>query len=366
MTPTLACSAAPFGYGPASKLVAIAERAREMDFRPVFVGTGAGFELAARSAAFEEVVLAPPGDRRARTLIASADAFVSSMDRKYLAFASERSLPVFVADSLFWMRHSIPAAFSSARRYWVQNFPGVPERAAETTPAPAVVGPIVRPGAERNRSPSKLVVSFGSADYPFEYLPADGSVFDFIVDGILASDLLDAFPDAVFLAGGRCIDHLSARYQQSKLDFVSASSDEARRLLASAALVLAAPGLTTALECFQGGIPVYFLPPLNYSQWWILKTFRHHGLAPGAFHWEDVFRDSPLAERMTEELRVTRFRNVIARVIREEAAAAALRDGFQAHARHASDDLGQRQRAFFDRLGPNGLDRIAADLADLC
>jgi len=70
------------------------------------------------------------------------------------------------------------------------------------------------------------------------------------------------------------------------------------KALVSSNLLLTSPGLTTTLEAFMAGVPTVFLPPQNYSQYWILKKLRQQELAPVSYHWDDLPMTLPVSERM--------------------------------------------------------------------
>ena len=129
--------------------------------------------------------------------------------------------------------------------------------------------------------------------------------------------------------------------------------------------MLTAPGLTTTLECFQLGVPTFFLPPENYSQWWSLHLLRAHELAPGSFHWQDRLRESPIVERMPEATRGPKLRAVVERVIGEASAHVAYVDHLDAIPSADRSALAARQRAFFESLGPDGTETIARELTEL-
>jgi hypothetical protein len=99
----------PFGYGPAAKLLTLADRLAA-DWRLVFVGGGSAHELIARSTSRLDAVHASEGAVPDR-LLAEADAALSLMDRRLAEAAVRASLPLAVVDSLLWMR-------SLMTRYW--------------------------------------------------------------------------------------------------------------------------------------------------------------------------------------------------------------------------------------------------------
>lgn len=349
MNRTLVCSAQPFGYGPAAKLVVLAEELRSRGFRLVFLGHGVAYELVARSRAFDEIVRGRPTDDSVRSVVAASVGVLSVMDREFATLAKELGRPLFVVDSLAWFRDSMPEPFRGAARYWVQRFPDgtIPQGAVE-------VGPILGVNEVTWSDPgSGLVVNLGGGESPDGDNPAYA---EFVVRGLRDS----GFTGSV-LAGDRWTAWLRERFPNTGLAFESVSHAEAIRRFASAGWVLTAPGLTASLECFRFGVPTTFLPPQNSSQWRILRTFRRLGLAPTAFHWEDVPPAGPSPDELPEAYRTRRVREIIHTAT--PAAAARFRESLRVPSDTA---LSLRQQAFFASLGPNGVQMIVDDLTRMC
>jgi hypothetical protein len=362
---TLICCAFPFGYGPAAKLLHLARDLKGHGWRLLFLGTGIALELASRSPWFDDIVQASPAE--ALPFIRSASGLLSLMDRDYAAVAVELGRPLFVVDSLLWMRDQIPEAFRHARRYWAQHFVGVQERLAEIGPNAVAVGPIVAPlEAGRRERGTHWVVNLGGSESTQGWNPAESGYFDLILRALGAGVSPFATQgEVMLLAGSGCIRYLRDQYPKCGMTLCSLPHDEALRLLGSAQGVVTAPGLTACLECFQQGVPTFFLPPQNYSQWWILKHLRSRGLAPGSLHWEDMWPDNPIVERMPEDIRAPLLRAGIRRCAGDVRAEGLLRKGLASALAGDSDDLGRRQRAFFDSLGPNGTAQIVTELAHM-
>lgn len=365
--PVIACCAYPFGYGPASKLIVLARALRDRGWEPVFLGTGIARELATRSDVFAQVVTVKPDDPETRRRLNGAAALLSVMDRDFAAIACESGRPYCVVDSLLWMRDHVPDVFLSARRYWVQDFPGVRARVAEIQPTPTVVGPIVPAMSRAEPGPNAgLVMNLGGMESPSGDAGGAMRYADFVVDGLVRSGVMARFAGRTAVLGGRgIVDHLTRRHGRPGLEFASLSHDEGLGRLAGAAVVLTAPGLTATLECFQLAVPTFFLPPQNYSQWWSLHVLRQNGLAPGSFHWQDRLPESPIVERMPEATRGPLLRGIIDRLVADEAAQAAYVDSLGAASATYRPPLAARQRAFFDSLGPDGVETIARELTDL-
>lgn len=363
MGPTLVCCAAPLGYGPATKLVALAGALRAHGMRPVFLGDGSALEAARRSGVFADIVTGPRDAPHVRATIDASAGLLSLMEREHLATAQGRGRRTFVVDSLLWMRDHVPPSFRAATRYWAQDFVGVPARAAGLA---TVVGPVVPPPPAR-RPRSRLVIALGGASSPLGDAADDDAWLDLLVDAVVTSGLAAAHPgEAICMGSAACRDRLAARHAGRGIAFVSLSPAEAGELLASAALVLAASGLTTTLECFQLGVPTFFLPPLGYSQWVILDALRAQGLAPHAVHWADALPPRTVTVGMPEPGRTERIRGLIRPRLRDPETGRALRAALAAVRDADHPALADRQRAFFAGLGANGVAAIARDIATLC
>lgn len=361
--PTLLCCAFPFGYGPAVKLLLIARRLRAAGVHTVFLGHGIAHEMAAQSRdAFDEVLHAHPADPHVAQQIASATGLFSMMDRDFAALALAQGKPVYVADSLRWMRDELPTPFTAAQRYWVQNF--LPAAPGTNPPNAVPVGPIVEPRtptpADRRHA---LVINLGGCETPAGPQTENFTYAAFILRGILQSGALERFQGNVTLLAGRhAVAHLQAAFPRCGVTLRTAPHDEALDLFAAASSVFTAPGLTTTLECFQFGMPTYFLPPQNYSQWRILRHLEESGLAAGSFTWSQVMNHFPSLETIPEAARTPLLRQAITEV----STAPHARDMFAAslQQRLATDGttLAARQHAFFESLGPNGAETIAGEL----
>lgn len=357
---TLVCSAMPFGYGPAAKLLTLAAALRR-DWRLVFVGRGSALELIRREPhLFEEIVPMEAGGAAVESRIANAWGALSVMDREAGAAAQRLGKPLFVVDSLLWMRRQVPEAFRSARHYFAQRFPGLDP--AHHEPRPTLVGPIVARSSEPSSRPREgLVVHLGGSAAPDERREVYRSYARFVARAIRDANLLERFGRITVLAGAAAVEALGGDSGRSDLPLVSASHPEARERMASAAAVVSAPGLTTALECFQDGTPVWFLPPQNYSQWCILRHLRARGAAGDALHWEDLSGEPRLADRLPTEERDPFVVAEISRLTRDRFATNALRERL-ARVGVAPEHQASRQRSFYESLGPPGTESIVATL----
>lgn len=357
----------PLGYGPAAKLLTLARILRGRGPRLVLIGYGTSLELAARSEQlFDDVLHAPPGHGARETAVRSADAVLSVMDRELAQAATAAGAPLYVIDSLLWMRDAILPAFRGARRYWAQDFLGLREVQGDYEPAPVIVGPIVSPHPPRpGRGRGELLINLGGCEAPDGADANFRAYADFVVGGYLESSLARTFAGpATVIAGARCVEALAARHGGRGVTFASLPHEAALERLAGAALVFTSPGLTTLLESFQCGVPTYLLPPQSYSQWCTLRMLRAAGLAPHALHWEDLAGSPRLADRMAESERNPPVRAAIARFTADGAARSRLAGCFDAAGRSDHAAVASAQSRFFASLGPNGTLTIAEEIVE--
>jgi len=360
--PLVLC-AQPYGYGPVAKLLALARRLQSTGIPLVFLGAGITLELAARSAGlFAAVVDAGPASERARAVIAGARAVVSVMDREYSALATDLGRPLYIVDSLYWMRASLPPAFRGARIHWVQDFDGVRDPAGQATNI-RVTGPLLAPDLPRWRGGPGVVVNLGGARSTFASADDNAAYWRFVLDGLRQSAVGARYRGRILVLGGeQCAGLLRGERLDDGFEVATLGHDAALQAFAGAAMVLTSPGLTTTLECFHMGVPVGYLPPQNYSQWCILRTLRRHHAAGHAFHWEDMGDEYRLDDRLDEPARDPLIRQAIDGL----AVSARARDAYVAGLEHlAGSDLralAAAQSAYFRSLGGDGTARVADDL----
>jgi hypothetical protein len=355
--------AQPYGYGPVSKLLALAARLQSTGIPLVFAGYGITLELAARSAGlFARVLDATPVSAEAREAIAGAAAVVSVMDREYSALATELGCPLYVVDSLYWMRATLPPAFRGARIHWVQDFDGVgtvPGRAANVR----VTGPLLPPVLPCWRGGPRLVVNLGGGRSPFASAPDNAAYWRFVLGGLRDSELGARYRGRILVLGGeQCLAVVRAEGLDGGFGLATLPHAAALEAFAGSAMVLSSPGLTTSLECFRMGVPVRYLPPQNYSQWCILRSLRRHGAADHAFHWEDTGERYRLADRLDEPDRDPLIRRAIDELSVLPGARNAYLAGLARMAEGEPAAIAAVQAAYLRSLGGDGVGQVVDDL----
>jgi hypothetical protein len=363
----LICCAMPFGYGPAAKLITLAPFLRST-FNLVFVGHSIAYELVIRSRhLFDRVVLANPTEAFVKQLIRESIGLLSVEDREFARVANQLNHPLFVVDSLLWMRDCVPQDLTSAQIYWAQNFPSLNETVKTFNPKPIIVGPITAIHDQRTTSNQHgLLINLGGCQAPDNRHLIYQMYAKFILEGILTSGLLQQFSKKITITGGfECIEILGRLFPDLGIEFTSLSHEQTQIKISQAATVLTVPGMTTIMECFRQGTLTFFLPPQNYSQWCTLRHLRLQGLAPYSFHWEDILSTSTVRDRLPESERNKIVVPSIVHLTQDARAKSKFKFSAQKIALMLTTEcqyLLQKQKKFFATLGGNGAGMIADSL----
>lgn len=363
----VAISAAAFGYGPAAKALAVAGKLVQSGCSCRFVGEGVAFELASRSSDFVECIEAGPSTSLGRSVLSGSDAVVVSMDPGFCRESLDLDRELFVIDSLFWMWDAPPKEFLAARKYYVQNFPGVPERLSQVNPMPTLVGPIIGGEPRGDGLESRpIIFNLGGFESPFARVDNQNPYLDFLGETLFRESWLKELAAPILCLGGRAsLKYLHSRFPRHQVSFRSAPFDEARILIQNAGRVYTSPGLTTVLTTFMRQVPTFFLPPQNYSQWLNLLVLRAHGLAPASFHWGDLLDETSVREGMPESESLPMINAIVRNLATQPDARACFARAMHESTMVDAPALARDQQAFFRALGPEGAATIAEDILSI-
>jgi len=302
MTKRLIGVASSFGYGPVSKLLAVAKPLKTLGYDLCFVGRGPALELAQHFPFDRVLAWQDAGDRRdIERELEKAEGIVNVMEPRFGDLARPPSLPHFYIDSLFWMWSRLDPRTAHADIYFIQNFVGVQaqvDRWRAEMRNPQIVGPVVDisgspPAPPARARPPALVINFGGL--------ASGSMRqgqELAYPGILLRLLLPIlnrvagrYEKITFTGNRKVMAYLDQQFPQRapNIYFTHLSHKAFLTLLRSARCLLTSPGLTTTYEAFLLNVPVRFLPPQNYSQTLMLDHYRQAGLSDYALHWKDIY-----------------------------------------------------------------------------
>lgn len=323
-----------FGFGPASKLIAIAKLLRTLEgMTAVYLGHGSAYELC-RTGPFDSVIYGDPTDLRRGAEIhlqlSSAKVIFTAMEFRPLPLAKSMGVRTVVFDSLFWMWPELPCDLNDVDLYLCQNFVGVSERASSLNHNVMIkiVPPItISKGLEWSRGES-VVVNFGGMDNP--YVTRAG-VVGYATNVLkVMIPLFHQLGLKVDVCGRRWVmDELRSEFSGPTLSFQSLGLEEFVHRLKHVRCLITSPGLETLYEAFTLGVPTYILPAQNNSQIYQARQLRGEVQRLPGMQWEDVFEDDLLEPELgPAELTQQALQNA-ARLGATNSAGAALRDSLR-------------------------------------
>jgi len=275
--PELGLYALPFGFGPASKAVAVAQAVAARSSSPVgwtFVSSGIGLELLRRSGLQGEwcdTGKLDADDALADRLVEKLDGMIVVMHRQWAHLLAPR-LPVFSVDSLahMWQPDAFEAfpGFRHIARYYVQDLFGAYDAMRRTSvPNVVPVRPITAQGTGRAaRRTQRPLFHLGGLLTPFTDERAD-----VYVAGVVQL-MRTLAPEAVLLTSEEAAQRFAPLLEGVEHDS-SLGPSESIDAFAEAPVVYSSPGLTGLVEMCATRARMVPLPPANYSQLLTVRRF---------------------------------------------------------------------------------------------
>lgn len=373
----LIATAEDFAFGPAGKLVTVAEELSARGHTLTFAGSGTALQLAERADCWDEVFACPTDgpefEELVSTRMAGTDLLLSCVDRPSVELARKHGLPVAWLDPLtWWWGDEAPPWLPDLELCVVQRSIGADDAAGPYQELPAnhvLVGPIVRAGPERRGSAGSgpLLVNFGGGEAANWYQPGRDTNYPYVIIDLLLTQIdLTGFSQIVVASGERIAAEARRRWPDAPVTFECLGHRDFVERLSSARTFLTVPGLEAPLEGWAAGVPTLFLPPSNSSQYVQLDEFRRRGVGDLSVHLRDFLppldlRSAPLRERSDRFIGQLRdFERTP--MIRTEVAAR-LND-LLTHP-EAWMPAVQRGHAYLDELGRDGLERCVAAICAL-
>jgi UDP-N-acetylglucosamine:LPS N-acetylglucosamine transferase len=125
------------------------------------------------------------------------------------------------------------------------------------------------------------------------------------------------------------------------------------------------PGLTTAFEGFSAKVPVFFLPPCNYSQFLNLKKLKKSGAAPFSINWNNFSDGFDLKEGFNESEGVRKIMEQIEDFSESKERKEILFKRIEEFATSDSTKIIEKQLHFMNKLGGNGATAITKKIFSL-
>jgi len=313
------CEAVSFGFGPVSKLLSLCELLNQKHSLS-FIGSGCSLSLAQKTNIFEKIIVLDTTSTNHfndSVPFSGYDVVLSVMNPLFGRAALENGCKLIVIDSLFYMWDKIDPVWEECDLLIIQSFFEEKKRLLSThnfTNA-QIVGPIISTQIEPKKQNvhNTLLINFGGADYP--YIKNFNDIQLFIRKLTLEIERIDIFDEKIITIGPRCLQSMK-ELERNGFKVRSFSHDEFLFQLSKSSTLLTIPGLTSSFESFCLAIPTLFLPPLNYSQFLNLRTFRSLELSHIGSHWDDYFPNLN-TNGLPEEEGVQMIESLIAQAYRD-------------------------------------------------
>jgi hypothetical protein len=299
-SPRVLLIAEAFGFGPASKLIALLHRSPSLQKgHSTFIGHGSALALA-HTGRFDRVIEGDPCNLEQgspmRKALRENEVLVSAMEFGPLAMAKGLGLRTILFDSLFWMWPEVESRLRDVDVYLCQNFLGVEERVASLDSGPAVVVPPVTVAGQPGWSPEDFVVlNFGGMLNPYVTRSKILTYVETILHAAqsacrAAGHRLEIYGVGSILEDVRGIDQRIV----SRMSMLPPQSFVER--LRRARSLMTSPGLEVLYEAFTVGVPTFMLPPQNNSQAYQAARLRQRYPALAGIDWHELLPVAPLPE----------------------------------------------------------------------
>lgn len=272
--PKILMFATPYGYGPTSKLICVAEELAEAH-ELIFMSSEPGLSLAKRGP-FERLIAVDDRDRwpaAARDALHGAALLVSFLDYRALRPAREAGVPAIFFDTLHWLRVEPLPNTPQAALYIAQNFFEIEGRKTHPlVPRWRQVGPVLPRGLDGKATTGhggdrvrRILVNFGGLRSPSMLPDADLCYVSWVAK-ILRSTALDGV-DLVLCLPIYLQKHLTVIKKVLPLtELCFPYPNQFLDQLTGCDVLVTVPGLEVVLEAMYLGVPLVFLPPYNGSQ----------------------------------------------------------------------------------------------------
>jgi hypothetical protein len=271
--------AAPYGFGPSSKAIAISSHLPK-SLRSVFFGDGPPLELARSSGAFSDCFRLDfrTSSEPLAEALSSYGTVVFVNSTRYLDLSSRRASSVIFVDTLAWLRSSRPVRFSTQSAYFGQRFfdrAFAHDLETETFhPTGAIVARTITEGRAATGVAGKTpVVHCGGLCSPAMKAGADQAFVRHLCDTLekLGVSMRVILPKHLHSA----VSTGAARY----ISLIDCSPINVREHVEGSQFALTTSGIEFTYESLLLGVPTLFLPPFNATQ--LLQLDYHHDVFAG-------------------------------------------------------------------------------------
>ncbi len=363
-------TAQAFGFGPISKLLAIAESLHGV--RKIFFGTGVALDLA-RMSNFQEIYeysLARDKDKIIN-LLSQADLFVNVMDFSMNPLAKISGCPYLIVDSLIWFYPSLPEGIKDADMYFCQNFFDLVEpkiKEYQLTNA-RLIGPITNNNFPRYEKKKQVVVNFGGCDGKVADSFIEAGVnnnLPFVVLQNLTPILSEHFSEILVTGRERVMQICETMFTKSNgVKFTMLDPKSALKEYYRSAVVFTIPGIQSFYDIADKA-PMFCLPPMNHSHVRNLEIFVRRGIIRHYLKWDELY-DFPFVKCKTRQERIDLVLAAIKRFEQSMEGQSVFRERVKLFLQGQATwpDLVKRQKSALISLGPNGVEDITKAIYEI-
>lgn len=325
--PIVIMQGASFCFGPVSTSLAIAAALRKFDIAIVWLADGTALELL-KIGQYDDYIIPfnlhdPDHRRRYAHYIEVADLVVVNTDPDFAEFAVELNEQTIYVDILYWMWNELPKVVERCSLYVYEDFVRSETQINRLgTPAHALrVGPLTNfsdTTVEKHRQQVEkhLLVSLGGLYRPdknsHQLLDSfKNMVWQALINALKHTDKFQT----VYFAGGGVKKSETVLCNGVKIWSGCLPREEHQKLLFSAKAAVLSPGLTGFYEVVASKVPVFFLPPHNYSQYLQLQSYKELSCSPYYSDWERLEINKEMKCFLPEEQMLQQVDEVLANLI---------------------------------------------------
>ncbi|WP_240420355.1 hypothetical protein [Paenibacillus periandrae] len=369
-------TAESFGYGPIITCLNVIEKLKRRTVGTFsFLGSGVSMEQAKLSELFDEYVecdtFSSADLKKHDGVFNEASFIVSSENIEGAIYGVKAGKKVFYIDNLFWMWDEIPQELGEVDTYFIAESLDISSnlsRFKNSIRRLKIVGPLRQvahsESIKNNNKVNQLLINFGGAE---SFMIDKHLIYDYYE--CLLSKILDVttetFSSILVCGGSGLIKELQSRTTKlSLLSFCTFSNEEYLEKLNESTSIVLSPGLGNFFEVLNQTVPVLFIPPINFSQFWQIEDYKKYSTAFDQINWSNFEWGHHVDRCAKEELGVNQVLQNVKYFLESERAqkevAHHIKNFFMKP--HAYCNYGEERQKIVSCLKPNGIDTVVNEI----
>ncbi len=277
MKKTIVVFSNPFGYGPTGNVIPIIENLlsaiKGIDI--IFAGSRLCREIIDNG----QIKIMDIDERNENQI----KAFLKTVDNPYI-FSSQNRFAIKAAkalnmrsaflDILAWFWKEIPQEhLLDDIIFWIK-FPCIEQRMTPKHKINIVSG--ITPALLNIKKKNQLIIHIGGAKYPFSNeVPIN--YLNLLAYALNNFNCKNVYESVLFTGGSEAVKYIKQKSINKDIIFASLPQKEFIKELSQSAHMFTTAGISATLESFFQKIPVSFLPPVNLSQFALVKLLENYG-----------------------------------------------------------------------------------------